>query len=349
MSMLEAVMGMLGNTQDRYNALEDLAKQPIDRSFVQSGQTPMDVLLRPTTDQNRALLQMGLEMLGSNPAAHPGEGISRGIQSGLGLYDKIKERDREQKMTAGMIGVKGAESAFDQVSRILGIQSRMGPSSPQSYDEWQIARENGYQGDYADWMGKGAPIGPDKDMLAGEKGLRDRFIAVTDEFKSQNDAYGRIIASTKNPSPAGDLSLIFNYMKLLDPGSVVRESEFATAAASGSFGDRIKAMVEQLRSGKRLSDEQRNDFIARAGALYDESMKNFDARKRHFSELASGSGYRPESVAIERALYREGRGTIPDWLANSEYADDAMQGADGNWYVNAVDKDGKPRTYRIEE
>src|SRR5690606_15297239 len=90
----------------------------------------------------------------------------------------------------------------------------------------------------------------------GQQGYKD--------YVQQEQAYQRVLDSAKDPSPAGDLALIFNYMKVLDPGSVVRESEFATAAASGSFGDRIQAATDQIISGKRLSPEQRLDFLQRA-------------------------------------------------------------------------------------
>ena len=49
-------------------------------------------------------------------------------------------------------------------------------------------------------------------------GLRKEFTKNTGDFAKVNDAYGRITASASNPTAAGDLSLIFNFMKVLDPG-----------------------------------------------------------------------------------------------------------------------------------
>ncbi|MEM8882399.1 MAG: hypothetical protein AAGC82_17565, partial [Pseudomonadota bacterium] len=65
--------------------------------------------------------------------------------------------------------------------------------------------------------------------FSDRQGLRKEFIGQTTvkDFRKQAEAFGRIDASAFEPSPAGDLALIFNYMKVLDPGSVVRESEFA--------------------------------------------------------------------------------------------------------------------------
>jgi len=95
-------------------------------------------------------------------------------------------------------------------------------------------------------------------------------------FIDIRDSYDRVLASAENPSAAGDLALIFNYMKTLDPDSVVRESEFATAAASGAYGERLKAAGEKVLKGKRLSNEMRNDFVDRAKRLYEPKKKNYD-------------------------------------------------------------------------
>ena len=52
-------------------------------------------------------------------------------------------------------------------------------------------------------------------------------------FTDVHDGYGRVIAATKlretdpaKVSPASDMSLVFGFMKMLDPTSVVREGEY---------------------------------------------------------------------------------------------------------------------------
>jgi len=134
-------------------------------------------------------------------------------------------------------------------------------------------------------------------------GLRKEFTRVTNVFPEVNDAYGRILASAKNPSPAGDLSLIFNYMKVLDPQSVVRESEFATAAKAGDYGDRIQSAVSKIFQGLLLSGDQRKDFVSRSGKLYKQAHKNYGARSKEFERLAKQQGVDPSNVIFQRALY----------------------------------------------
>ena len=105
-------------------------------------------------------------------------------------------------------------------------------------------------------------------VFAQEQQLRTQYLGQTKDFRDVRDAYGRIKTSTKAPTAAGDLSLIYNFMKMQDPGSTVRETEFAAAAASGSYGDRLKAAGEKILSGQRLSSDQRADFLGQAQKLY---------------------------------------------------------------------------------
>ena len=67
------------------------------------------------------------------------------------------------------------------------------------------------------------------DRFDPETKLRNEYTGFAKDYQKQNAAFGRIQAAANDPTPAGDLALIFNYMKLLDPGSTVREGEFATA------------------------------------------------------------------------------------------------------------------------
>lgn len=114
------------------------------------------------------------------------------------------------------------------------------------------------------------------------------------DFETQASAFSRILASADNPSPAGDLSLIFQYMKILDPSSVVRESEFALAASAGDYGERIQAMVNKISTGETLSENIRNDFVKRAAELY-------DAGERRFKDISEQYGSRADRLGYDRA------------------------------------------------
>lgn len=129
-------------------------------------------------------------------------------------------------------------------------------------------------------------------------------------FSEQSQAFGRIVASAKDPSPAGDLAMIFNFMKVLDPGSVVRESEFATAAQASAWLQQseeagmaiprpIAGAIRQLATGQRLSPEQRQDFLNRGESLYNEAERGFEFIRSQYEGIAQRSNISVEDGLID--------------------------------------------------
>lgn len=140
------------------------------------------------------------------------------------------------------------------------------------------------------------------------KALRGEFTKATSNFASINDSFGRISVSAKDPSAAGDLSLIFNYMKMLDPESVVRESEFATAAATASLMERAKGVYTKMTGGRRLSDAQRKDFVDRSKLLFKEADRIHGGRRKQFEGLAKRAGLDPANVVFQRNFAQDPEG-----------------------------------------
>ena len=129
-----------------------------------------------------------------------------------------------------------------------------------------------------------------------ESKLRDTFNKLSAPFYQTAESYQRINNSVKNPSAAGDLALIFNYMKMLDPGSTVREGEFATAQNSASVPEIIRARYNKIINGERLSDETRKDFYERASNLYSGQEGLHMQREQEFRRLANEYNLNPSRV-----------------------------------------------------
>lgn len=136
----------------------------------------------------------------------------------------------------------------------------------------------------------------EKDQFDNAQKLRTEFTRSTEEFVKVRDAYQRVLSATENPSAAGDLALIFNYMKMLDPGSVVRESEFATAQNAAGVPDRIRAQYNQVLSGERLAPATRQDFVTQSEGLFDGQSKFYQSDVERFSTLANRFGVDPDLV-----------------------------------------------------
>lgn len=129
-----------------------------------------------------------------------------------------------------------------------------------------------------------------------ENSLRDEFKDLTKDFRTVQDAYTKMQGAAKDPTGAGDMSLLYSYVKLLDPGSVVRESEFATAAASGSLGERVQGLFNRVASGERLPDTLRNEFVNQGAKIYEAQKRGYENLGAQYTELAKRYGVKPENV-----------------------------------------------------
>lgn len=109
-------------------------------------------------------------------------------------------------------------------------------------------------------------------------------------FIEIRQAYDRIKTVGANPSAAGDLALIFNYMKMLDPGSTVREGEFANAQNSAGVPEQIRAQWNKIVSGERLTTETRQDFLTQAKNLYASQLTSYDRAVSFYENQASTFG-----------------------------------------------------------
>lgn len=88
------------------------------------------------------------------------------------------------------------------------------------------------------------------------------------EYKTVKNMYQTVQNSANLWTAAWDLSLIFSYMKILDPNSTVREWEFANAQNAWGIQDKIRNAYNKAMKGTRLSDRQRTDFSNTSKTLY---------------------------------------------------------------------------------
>lgn len=127
--------------------------------------------------------------------------------------------------------------------------------------------------------------------------LRREFNTEAGSFETVAGSTVRALEAAKDPSAAGDLALIFNYMKILDPGSVVRETEFATAQNAAGVPERLRAQYNRVVNGERLSVETRKDFVDRARRLYEGQAGQFENKVlKRYKDLASRYGIPAENI-----------------------------------------------------
>lgn len=146
---------------------------------------------------------------------------------------------------------------------------------------------------------KGAPGQVlDEDTRKAANELRDEFNTNgVKPYVAAREGYQKVLAAAKDESAAGDIALIFGYMKTLDPTSTVREGEFATAQNAGGLSDQVRNMYNRVASGERLNVEQRKMFSQSALGQFKVAEKNFAGEAMRYKGLAGKYGI-PEDLVL---------------------------------------------------
>lgn len=129
--------------------------------------------------------------------------------------------------------------------------------------------------------------------------LRREFNGFVKPYEGLAQAYRKIRGAAQDPSPAGDLSVIFGYMKLLDPTSVVRESEQATAQNARSVPESVRATYNKILTGERLTPEQRADFTRQSGNLIRSQQSALTSQVNRYRAIAEANDIDPEQVVYD--------------------------------------------------
>ena len=127
-----------------------------------------------------------------------------------------------------------------------------------------------------------------------ETKFRKEYNDQTKPYQEVKSAYGRVLSS--EDTAVGDLSLIFGYMKMLDPGSVVREGEFATAQNAAGVPERILNVYNKVITGQRLSPSQRDSFKGQAKGLYSSALEGEKTVRTGLERISKGYGLNPDNI-----------------------------------------------------
>jgi hypothetical protein len=131
---------------------------------------------------------------------------------------------------------------------------------------------------------------------AGE--LRKEYNALPQvkAFSEVQNAFDQIKTGINATSAAGDLTAATKFMKLLDPGSVVRESELGMAMAATGVLDRALAYKDFIAKGTKLSPAQRTDFLNVANQLYGAAASRKREIDTQYADIAKTGGLDPNLV-----------------------------------------------------
>lgn len=128
-------------------------------------------------------------------------------------------------------------------------------------------------------------------QISAMNALNNQINSNTDvkEFVLRRQGYDQVIAGSRENSAAGDLSVIYGYIRLQDPNAV-REGEIRNVEQAQSYLRRYMNLPTKWRTGERLNPEFRKELASSATALYRSQLPNYRRRMDQFKarEIAMG-------------------------------------------------------------
>lgn len=97
-------------------------------------------------------------------------------------------------------------------------------------------------------------------------------VLTTKNTRELAEAHGKIMNTTFGKDPVSDVATIFSLFKMLDPGSVVRESEQALGVSARSYDDLVSNAGPLLMKQRTLTTTQVKNIRALADKMYKQQL-----------------------------------------------------------------------------
>ena len=152
-------------------------------------------------------------------------------------------------------------------------------------------------------------IDPSKAFDYEEK-LRKEFQLRSKVYGELGTTFSNIQSSANAKTGPGDIALITGFMKMLDPGSVVRETEFATARDTAGLYTRLENSLKKAKSGQFLQPNQREEFVNLAKQYLDSAQKKASDDKKALGVVVKNYKLNPENVFGPEVTGGGGRGVV---------------------------------------
>ena len=204
---------------------------------------------------------------------------------------------KSEKLRAGEAVFEGGKKLYENPKE---------KTQPSAVQEYQFAQGQGYKGSFVDFQLDQKKAGPSKvgvdmrDPTAVAKaamGFQNDYRAATKDSYQRAQAYESMVQASADPSAKGDLTMVYTFIKALDPSSVVREGEISLVNANRSIPDQIKGYAQKLATGQNLLPAERQDLINQARTLTQTDYKRSRNDVKAYRDNAQRLGLDPDMYA----------------------------------------------------
>lgn len=153
-----------------------------------------------------------------------------------------------------------------------------------------------------DYLAKKRATNEQQVDFRNESAMRKEFLTLPEvkEYPVVEQQSRRALAALSDPNKnkvAVDQSIITTFNKMLDPSSVVRESEYARTPQDMAILNRIKGKLDKLSTGGAgLTDDERQAMFRMITAFKGVADAQYNEQVDYYSGLATRYGYKPENI-----------------------------------------------------
>jgi hypothetical protein len=139
-------------------------------------------------------------------------------------------------------------------------------------------------------------VGDPKEKFAQEEKIRKEWQSRSKMYGELQGTFSTLKASADSANGPGDIALITGFMKMLDPGSVVRETEFATARDTAGLFMQLQNRLQKAQNGQLLSPEQRKEYVALSQKYLDAAQTRAAQERKDLGIVVKNYNLNPQNV-----------------------------------------------------
>ena len=312
-----------------YDRATQLMQKPLDYSGIQAfakqrGQEGEQAMLNALAAQYAGEQFQPLQQQLMKTAANSNEPIKMGggMITGAGQFIKDPEAAQDKEVALLLNQAKyyeqmatTAETARDRLEaqrkhdqtmeqlRVMGLglqQQGLGIQAMNAQTQRMVAEAN---------------AGGKVDKAADT--LRNEYLKRADKVREGTSHAQNVMQMLSDPQIARDptrqVALIFSFGKMLDPDSVVRESEYALIANARGLADQLQQLVPRLQTGARLTPQQLKSMQEVATNLMGGSNTRLQDLDQYYADLANRRKINPMDVLPSYANRRGADGKFIDF------------------------------------
>ncbi len=244
----------------------------------------------------RASELIGSGISGAKPVAQ--NLFTEQAKSGERFVKDFKDAGEQEKNDPN----SGVSKAYRKAMERFGVKVQGNPSAAtmEKVAPWIVRAFEGDENRAArkDAMAMHAASREDAAKVKGEQRKDEHALRMAP--KVQNKQYEKYVAlrtasklveeAMQNPNPQTDIGIVYNFVKALDPESVVKEGEIKFSQAARGIPDQVKGLLEKAYSGQILTPQERKNIFAFTQSAKELGRREWDASAGPYINQAKKQG-----------------------------------------------------------